>query len=173
MARPSQAWFVARSRVHGERRAEEELREAGLEAYAPCERRWRRVGRVRAERDGPLFPRYLFVSLSAERPEFHLVRGCRSVEGLVGIAGAPAPVPLAIIDELRCQQALGVFDHTKSRKISFKPGQPVRVIGGPFSGFMAEVMAGGDQRRVRVLMQAIGRGRAMPTTIDVGQIEAA
>ena len=49
--------------------------------------------------------------------------------------------------------------------------QPVRIIAGPCTGLMAEVMQAADQEeRVRVLFKALGGGSL---TIDVEHLSAA
>jgi transcription antitermination factor NusG len=79
----------------------------------------------------------------------------------------------AFIEGVREAETLGHFDRTKPpAKMTFKPGQPVRVIAGPFTGHMVEFMAAKDnESRVRVLLTLFGRPG--PMTIDRTALEAA
>ena len=177
-------WFVVRTQPQAEQRVQRGLRENGLAAYLPTETRWRRTRYRTARVFSPMFPSYLFVGLSARQPEFYIVRALDGFLGFLGIDGRPFPVrfgkveaepELFSIQAMREAETLGLFDFTRSKKISFTPGEPVRIIGGPFTGFMAQVLEtpGDEAKRIRILMQAIGRGTSQPTTIGLDQIEAA
>ena len=177
-------WFVVRTAPQAEARVQRGLRENGLEAYLPTETRWRRTRYRTARVFAPMFPSYLFVGLSTGRPEFYIVRALDGFLGFLGIDGKPFPVRFGkveaepdsfSIEAMREAETLGLFDFTRSKKITFEPDQPVRIVGGPFAGFMAEVLESpaDDAKRIRILMQAIGRGTSQPTTIDMKQIEAA
>lgn len=170
------AWYVAVAAYREEAAVVRELQLKGFDAYAPMETVWARHARSRKAVQRPLFARYVFVFMDPDQdtPE---VRHTTGVTALLGNNGRPLPVPEEIdqphvVEQLRGQETLGVFDRTVSRKISFELGQAVRIIGGPFSGFMAETMeARTGERRVRVLYSLFGR--ASPMTIDVDQLRAA
>ena len=177
-------WFVVRTQPQAEQRVQRGLRENGLEAYLPTETRWRRTRYRTARVFAPMFPSYLFVGLSTGRPEFYIVRALDGFLGFLGIDGKPFPVRFGkveaepdqfSIEAMREAETLGLFDFTRSKKISFEPGQPVRIIGGHFAGFMAKVLEtpGGDAKRIRILMDALGPFRSAPHMLDIDQIEAA
>ena len=179
-------WYAVRTQTRCEQRVKRALMENGLEAYLPIEKRWKWTRSQKTEQERPLFTGYIFVALSRAAPEFYTVKNIDGVASFIGVNNRPIAIQFYRVERANDEpedfsiqslmeaETLGLFDFTRSKKITFKPDQPVRIIGGPFTGFMAKVLADpGEEKRVRILMQAIGRGRSMPTNIDVGQIVAA
>jgi transcription antitermination factor NusG len=164
------AWLVCRTAVNREYRARAELRAQGFEVYVPSEIRWRRHARRKEAVSYPLFARYLFVRAGAS--DVHRLNATDGIEAVLGLsAGERCTVDQQRVAELMEAETLGLFDRTQERKITFAPGQPVRIVGGPFTGFMAEVMgADSDAKRVRVLLKALGGGKL---NVGVEQLEAA
>jgi transcription antitermination factor NusG len=168
------AWYAAYVRPGHELRVAHALAERGFDAFCPVETVWRRHSRKREAVSRPLFVRYLFVAIDHPRQSFLTAT---STDGLDRLLGAPRPreVPAAVIEGLRQAQGEGLFNHTQRRKPHrFRSGQTVEITGGPFTGFLAEVIdAGGDgKRRVRVLFQALGGGRATAGVVDAGRLRA-
>lgn len=164
-------WFAIEVAPRRERAAGWSLHEHGFDAYCPMETVWRRTKRSKFKADQPIFPRYIFVYVPLNRSLYE-VANIEHVTGIVGIGGVARPIrEQAWVEEMRGQETLGAFDKTISKKLTFRPGQPVRVIGGPFSGFLADVLSAKDgDARVRVLLKGFGGGAA---TLDVAKLEAA
>lgn len=164
----SLTWFAAYSSVGRERRAVAGLLDAGMEAYCPMATRWIMHARKRERVQRPLFPRYLFVGLQ-DPDMWGAAKRVDGIEQLIRAAGtSPAVVPAAIVERLRAAEALGQFDDTvKHQTIApFKVGQPVRVIAGPLSGFVAKVVAADPKGRVRLLLTMLGGERTVSTTAE-------
>ena len=177
-------WYVVRTQPQAEARVQRGLREQCLEAYLPTVTRWGRGRGTRTRITRPLFVGYLFAGLEAASPEFFKVQALDGFLNFLGRDGRPIPVQFGkiegepdafSIEGLRECETTGQFDFTQSKKITFRPGQPVRIIGGHFAGFMGDVIKrpADDERRIRLLMQAIGKGRSWPITVNLNQIEAA
>jgi transcriptional antiterminator RfaH len=167
-------WYAAYVRPGQELRVAHALSERGFEVFCPVETVWRRHSRKREAVSRPLFVRYLFVAIDHPHQSFLTAT---STDGLDRLLGAPQPrqVPAAVVEGLREAQGQGLFDHTQRRKPRrFRLGQAVEITGGPFTGFLAEVIdAGGNgERRVRVLFQALAGGRATAGVVDAGRLKA-
>lgn len=168
----SKQWFVVSTNYRAELDVVRELQARGYDAYSPMETVWIRHARSKTAGRRPLFPRYVFVFMDpdTDTPD---VRHTKDVTGLLGNSGKALPITESdVIGQLRSQETMGAFDRTVSRKLTFSPGQPVRIIAGPFTGFMAQIMeAKTGEKRVRVLFSLFGRASPMP--IDVGHLVAA
>jgi transcriptional antiterminator RfaH len=96
-------WYVIQARPRQVARAELNLRNQHFTTYLP---RWRveklRNG-SRVECVEPLFPNYLFISLSRHDENWHKVRSTRGVARLLRFGDDPASVPEAVVAEIRCR----------------------------------------------------------------------
>jgi transcriptional antiterminator RfaH len=131
-------WLVVIAKPRAEAEAEAQLRAKGYDAYCPKLVRWATHARRREKKSYPLFPRYLFVRLGQGHSVYE-VRATEGVNNLIRNADGPLSVNHLIIEQLMTAETLGHFDQTQDPKPLFEPGQPVRVISGPFLGFAAKV----------------------------------
>lgn len=183
------SWFAVYSGYRAEFRAEEALREAGLDAWCPREKVFRRRQGRKHKVTLPLLPRYLFVGLQPTAhgpagPEFpfDLVRLADGVDGIVGISGAPVEVPYGEFDpeltrldrarspslclaQLRQLEANGLFDRTGARREPMK-GEAVEIVGGQFQSYPARFQAMKGTDRVRVLFQMFGRWSPLELKVE-------
>jgi transcription antitermination factor NusG len=169
-------WYAIRSNIKCEKRAELGLREQGFDVYLPSITKWCRHSRRKTRVQRPLMIRYLFVALDRDEPQFYRVRQTDGVECIVGTLGEPIAVPPKWVDELRTAEIAGDFDETRPANfVDITVGQRVRITGGPFTGFMAEVRrAKTGEAKARVLLQAIRKGGAEhEMEIDLVKLEAA
>ncbi|MFB9993090.1 transcription termination/antitermination protein NusG [Deinococcus oregonensis] len=127
-----------------------------------------------------LFPGYVFVQMDVEDDDapgelgesWEVVRGTNGVTGFVGTA--TRPVPLSHDEVQRLLASVGVaaqpvVEEAPRIKVSLKPGDMVRVTGGPFadfSGIISEVNA--PQAKVKVLVSIFGR--ETPVELDFAQV---
>lgn len=127
-----------------------------------------------------LFPGYIFVQMEVwdeSSPEelgesWEVVRNTSGVTGFVGTA--TKPVPLSYDEVERLLQSVGVTrkaEPVKARvKISFKEGDAVRVVDGPFADFtgvVSEVNA--ERSKVKVLVTIFGR--ETPVELEFSQVQ--
>lgn len=163
-------WHVAYCAVRAERRAAAALTERGIEAYVPVEKHWRSHARIRDTTERPIFPRYLFFRLAGQ--SFYDVRQADGIETIVGSCGKPAPIPSEWVHEIRESQRAGHFDYTRTNTVTFQANDPVRIIGGPFAGMLATIIAAKPgAKRVSIFMQALGRLTAGPAEIAVADLQ--
>lgn len=120
-------------------------------------------------REKKLYPGYVFVQLELD-DEMIL-----DVRGMVNVSGFPPmnkgrPTPLAEADMKRILgQSDGTTEEKKVVRISFKVGQTVRVVEGPFRNFTGVVESLNPERgKVRVIFTIFGR--KAPVEIDHSQV---
>jgi len=146
-------WYAVYSKPQKEKFAQFHLQSKGVEVFLPqlvlpqSHKRRRRVV--------PLFPSYLFVRIDVLSGESAYVVWSPGVKYLVSFNGVPASVDDDVVDFLR--------DRTDSNgniqaASSLKPGQRVRVTGGPFEGLEALIEKPPDAKgRVKLLMNLLNR----------------
>lgn len=180
-------WFVLKSRPKGERKAVDELRKAGIEAYCPEYKieRFNKRRRVTFVTSRCHYPRYLFAQLAGK--DFGAIRDCRSIiDVLPGYPHPPMPLSAKDVDALmvlRDAEVRHLLDDTdegrRARGETVKntlramrkrlKGKKVRVTDGPFTSFPGEVEAVHSLERLTVLIDIFGH--ATPVELESGQIE--
>jgi transcriptional antiterminator RfaH len=154
-------WHVVYTNIKCEFRANMGLKAKGFETFLPCVRKKIRHARYTQTVDRPLFPRYLFVRFDIEKDEwFHPIKSTDGVEDLIRNGNIPVRVRDEELAPLVTAYQAGDFDMTRRRPVmsEFAVGEVVRITGGPFMGFNAEVLAAmGDKRRAEVMLHFLGR----------------
>ena len=161
-------WYVLQVGSGAEAAVAREAGGPGRLVWYPVETRTVRHARTRTTVRRPLFPGYVFVGVQPGANPGRAA-GVKGVQRLLGSGTRPiAPGPvLALMNA----ETRGAFDRSRPKTIRFVPGQPVRIIAGPFTGFVAEVLsANGEARRIRILMKLLGGG---PMEIDADKVAPA
>lgn len=151
-------WYLVYTKPASERVAQAHLARQGYGVYLPqLARSVRRRGRPAIQRVAPLFPRYLFVLLSAEEQSLAPVRSSVGVAQVVRFGSDYAVVPENVIRSLRERADLQSGLHRLSSSRRLVPGSSVRITEGPFDGLggVFEHAAGAD--RVVVLLRILGQ----------------
>lgn len=121
----------------------------------------------RAERAKKFFPGYILVQLNLTDEMWHVVKDSPRVIGFIG-GTTPQPVPQHEVDRIRGQMEEGL--KAPKASISFREGDQVRVVDGPFKNFSGSVEeVNPDKEKVRVLVSIFGR--ATPVELDFVQVE--
>ncbi|MBI5957921.1 MAG: transcription termination/antitermination protein NusG [Chloroflexi bacterium] len=115
-----------------------------------------------------VFPGYILVQMVMDEDSWYVVRNTPGVTGFVGMGNDPTPLrPEEVSQIMRRMEA-----EAPKIKVTFKPGQKVRIIDGPFNEFIGTV---GDidmeKAKVRVLVSFFGR--ETPVELDFLQVEKA
>jgi transcriptional antiterminator NusG len=113
-----------------------------------------------------VFPGYILVQMILDEESWYVVRNTPGVTGFVSAGSKPAP--------LRSDEADKIFKRMEAEapkiKISFREGQTVRIIDGPFVDFMGTVEELDlDKGKVRVLLSLFGR--ETPVELDFLQVQ--
>lgn len=115
-----------------------------------------------------LYPGYIMVQMLLSDDSWYVVRNTPGVTGFVGMGNTPTP--------LRSEAVQGILRRMEASapqvRATFKPGQKVRIIEGPFADFIGVVDDIDEERtKVRVLVSFFGR--ETPVELDFLQVEKA
>jgi transcriptional antiterminator NusG len=113
-----------------------------------------------------VFPGYILVQMILNDDSWYVVRNTPGVTGFVGMGNEPTP--------LRPEEVQSIMKRMEAEapriKVTFKSGQKVRIIDGPFNEFIGMVDDIDMERaKVRVLVSFFGR--ETPVELDFLQVE--
>lgn len=115
-----------------------------------------------------VFPGYILVKMVITEESWYAVRNTPGVTGFVGMGNKPAPLRPEEVDKIMKRMEAG----TPKVKVSFKPGQRVRIVDGPFTDFIGTVDdLNLEKGKVRILVSFFGR--ETPVELDFLQVEKA
>lgn len=142
-------WYALRVKPHKEQSVHNLLLNKQIEVFYPSLQI--KPKNPRASKIRPYFPGYMFVHLDLDSYGLNALSWTPGTSGLVNFGGEPAVVPENLIYEIRKH----LLHHEKElqQMTIFRPGDKVRIIGGPFEGYEAifdfEIPG---QQRVQVLL---------------------
>jgi transcriptional antiterminator NusG len=115
-----------------------------------------------------VFPGYILVQMKMDEDSWYVVRNTPGVTGFVGMGNEPTPLrPEEVSQIMRRMEA-----EAPKIKVTFKPGQRVRIIDGPFNDFMGTV-GDIDMEKAKVRVMVSFFGRETPVELDFLQVEKA
>jgi transcription antitermination factor NusG len=158
-------WACARLEPHKERLALHCLGLAGFETYFPRLRERRISHGRKIEVRPPLFPGYAFFVIEAQ---WHAARWSVGVLGLIMDGIKPARVADQIIDDLRKRERNGLIELPK--RSGPKPGDPVRILAGPFAGHLGLYAGMRPHERVLVLLGVLGGQQRVELARDAVEV---
>ena len=115
-----------------------------------------------------IFPGYILVNMILSEDSWYVVRNTPGVTGFVGMGDEPTPLrPEEVAQILKRMES-----ETPRVKVTFRPGERVRIVEGPFHDFRGTVEEIDMERgKVRVLISFFGR--ETPVELDFLQVEKA
>lgn len=152
-------WFAVQTKPYGESTAAAHVARLDLEVFLPKLRQSRLVCGVRRTVTKALFPGYFFACFS---PSLSLsaVRCTPGVARVVGTVRYPIPLASEIIESLR--ERGGSDGVIQFQPKTLRPGDRVKIEGGPFSGWIGRVeRESDDHRRVTILLEALHAARIL------------
>jgi transcriptional antiterminator NusG len=115
-----------------------------------------------------IFPGYVLVKLALSEESWYVVRNTPGVTGFVGMGNNPTP--------LRPEEFAQIVKRTEAEsptvKVTYKVGERVRIVDGPFNDFRGTV-AEIDMERTKVRVMVSFFGRETPVELDFLQVEKA
>jgi transcriptional antiterminator NusG len=115
-----------------------------------------------------VFPGYVLVNLILTDDSWFVVRNTPGVTGFVGMGNDPTPLrPEEVAQILKRMEA-----EAPTVKVSYKAGERVRIIDGPFNDFRGSVSEI-DMERSKVRIMVNFFGRETPVELDFLQVEKA
>jgi transcriptional antiterminator RfaH len=149
-------WYVVQTHINGEAKAASNLVRQGFGVYFPRYLKRRSHARKVDMVARPLFPRYLFVAIDLATQRWRSIQSTIGVSHLVSWGGSPASVNDGVIGALKQREDDGGFIRL-DRRVSFAPGDKVRVLDGAFIDSLALVEGTNDRDRVAILLDFLGR----------------
>jgi len=149
-----------------EKKAEEKgLKDKITNILIPTERVIERRGSKKKEIDKKFYPGYILVEMELNDETWHLVRKTPHVTGFVG---GTKPVPLS-------EEEVSVIVQQLQKgpvrvRTQYVTGDEVKIIDGPFSGFIGKVdEVDMDHGRLKVIVKIFGR--ETPVELNFSQVE--
>lgn len=113
-----------------------------------------------------VFPGYILVNMLMTEESWYVVRNTPGVTGFVGMGNTPTP--------LRPEEVSQIIKRMEAEapriKVTFKSGERVRIVDGPFNDFRGTV-AEIDMERAKVRVMVNFFGRETPVELDFLQVE--
>jgi transcriptional antiterminator NusG len=113
-----------------------------------------------------VFPGYILVEMKMDEDSWYVVRNTPGVTGFVGMGNEPAPLRPEEVKQIMDRMS----DEAPKVKVTFKIGQKVRIIDGPFNDFIGSVAAI-DQEKSKVRVMVNFFGRDTPVELEFLQVE--
>ena len=115
-----------------------------------------------------VFPGYVLVNMILTEESWYVVRNTPGVTGFVGMGNSPTALrPEEVSQILKRMEA-----EAPHIKVTFKVGERVRIVDGPFNDFRGSV-AEIDMERTKVRVMVNFFGRETPVELDFLQVEKA
>ena len=115
-----------------------------------------------------VFPGYILVNMIMGEDSWYVVRNTPGVTGFVGMGNTPTP--------LRSEEVAQIIKRMEAEapriKVTFKSGERVRIVDGPFNDFRGTVSEI-DMERAKVRVMVNFFGRETPVELDFLQVEKA
>lgn len=115
-----------------------------------------------------IFPGYVMVNMTLSEESWYVVRNTPGVTGFVGMGETPTP--------LRQEEVAQIVKRMEAEaptvNVTYKVGERVRIVDGPFNdfrGMVAEI----DMERTKVRVMVSFFGRETPVELDFLQVEKA
>jgi transcriptional antiterminator NusG len=115
-----------------------------------------------------IFPGYVLVNMQLTEESWYVVRNTPGVTGFVGMGNTPTPLrPEEVAQIIKRMEA-----DAPTVKVTYKVGERVRIIDGPFNDFRG-VVSEIDMERTKVRVNVSFFGRETPVELDFLQVEKA
>ena len=115
-----------------------------------------------------IFPGYVLVNMALTEESWYVVRNTPGVTGFVGMGNNPTPLrPEEVAQIVKRMEA-----EAPTVKVTFKVGERVRIIDGPFNDFRG-VVSEIDMERTKVRVMVSFFGRETPVELEFLQVEKA
>lgn len=137
-----------------------------LQVVVPTETEIEIRNGVRREVERRVFPGYVLVNMIMDEDSWYVVRNSPGVTGFVGMGNKPTPLSPEEVSKIMQR----IESDQPKLKVSFHPGEHVRIMSGPFaefSGIVEEIDA--DKGKAKVLVSFFNR--ETPVEVDFLQLE--
>lgn len=105
-----------------------------------------------------MFPRYLFTRFDREKDAWGCIKNTRGCVDLLKSGHLPALVPQHAMDAIMAYRAP---EKPQDFQEQFAPGQPIKIIQGPFQGLQGLFQKDAN-KRISCLVEIMGRRIELP-----------
>jgi transcriptional antiterminator NusG len=173
--KPSGEWYVIHSYSGMENKVKKNIEHRAesmgmsdriLQIVVPTETEIEIRNGVRREVERRVFPGYVLVNMIMDEDSWYVVRNSPGVTGFVGVGNKPTPLNPDEVGKIMQR----IESDAPKLKVSFQPGETVRILSGPFaefSGTVEEIDA--EKGKAKVLVSFFNR--ATPVEVDFLQLE--
>ncbi len=113
-----------------------------------------------------VYPGYVLVEMIMSDDAWYLVRNTPGVTGFVGMGNKPTPLEQAEANTILHQMEA----EAPKVKVTFSPGQAVKIVDGPFADFEGRVdNVNHEKGKVRVLVSIFGRENSCRARFPAGR----
>ncbi|MGA0556152.1 transcription termination/antitermination protein NusG [Larkinella sp. VNQ87] len=176
-------WYVVRAVSGQEKKVksylENEITRQGLGDFVPqilipSEKVYEMRNGKKRVREKTFFPGYILISADLSNGEvMHVITSMPGVLGFLGNSNGPTKIPVPL-RQAEVNRILGKVDEVAQEvatpTVSFLKGESVKVVDGPFSGFIGTVEEVFDERKkLNVVVKIFGRNT--PVELSYAQVE--
>lgn len=137
-----------------------------FQVLVPVEKRIKIKNGKRRVAEEKIYPGYVLVEMVVTDDSWYVVRNTPRVTGFVGAGTTPTPLSPEEMEELLKRMG----KEEPSFKIEVSPGDPVKIMDGPFKDFDGKVSEVDQERgKIKVLVSVFGRDT--PVELDSLQIK--
>ncbi|MCW8950697.1 MAG: transcription/translation regulatory transformer protein RfaH [Sedimenticola sp.] len=154
------AWHLIHTKPRQEKTAYDQLERQGFTTYLPLIRQQS----LAKQPISPLFPRYLFIRLTAGLDDWTPIRSTRGVSSLVRVGMKPAIISDPLIAAIR-QRADADGLHRLPPK-NFAKGDLVRLVNGPLADYEAIFSEQRAENRAIILLNLIGKQNKIEVPVE-------
>ncbi len=113
-----------------------------------------------------IYPGYVLVRMLLSEKSWAMVRNTPGITGFVGQGKHPTPLTDREVEGILHQ--MGIGNAAPARHVSYKVGQGVRIMDGPFSDFIGHIEeVNMEKKKLRVMVHIFGR----ETPVELGFAE--
>lgn len=158
LAAASRDWYVVATMPSAEDLACRTISRLGITTFVPRIRAEVTQGRVKRWVERPAFRSYVFASFDLADRGWPEIARCHGVSRILTLAdsgrfGIPAPLPQGLVEAM---MAHGTIVARKPKVPRYQVGETVRVVDGPFAGFLAKIGELDTRGRCVLLLRIFG-----------------
>lgn len=152
-------WYVVRTNIRCEDRAQMGLVAAGFRAFLPQITKWQKHARVSKVGKVALFPRYLFVEADFNRQSITDIHQTHGVESIINNNGVPTSIYGEFILKLLERQLRGQFDQTRddTGQQTYPVGARIVIAEGKWEDAIGIIERFKGGQRAEILVSIMGR----------------
>ena len=145
-------WFLVYTKAREEKRAKKNLENQGFETFLPMIA-YEKIRQPKSFSLEPMFPRYLFIIINAERDNWAHIKSTRGVSHLVMFSDKFAAVPNFVVAFLKTRVNDNDIVKQKVTRQEFQKGDKLVIEKGVLKGKEATFLSKTGKERVRILLK--------------------